>query len=267
LALIAAQKTELEETHHGLKAAQAKLVEAEKYQQAKDIAGGFAHEIRNALFPADGLVTKSIRLHVQMHNLPGVFLDHCHGIRRSIQRAIDLTEQISSYTQLESKYAPEPVRLHDVITETVSANRSRIDDNVVMVSVDVPDDAIVAANRSQAYTVFNNLLLNALDAVEGVTDAMISVLAECNAETVEVRFVDNGIGIQNTDIDRVFDTFFSTKPNSGTGLGLSMTRKIVEAYGGSISVHSDSGGGAEFALIFRRHNDKRVKPRVSHVPE
>ena len=58
LVLIKNQKKELERTHQALKEAQAKIIEQEKYKQAKDIAGGFAHEIRNALFPADGLLYK-----------------------------------------------------------------------------------------------------------------------------------------------------------------------------------------------------------------
>lgn len=92
-----------------------------------------------------------------------------------------------------------------------------------------------------------NLLLNGLDAVG--EDGRIEVETATVGDAVRVRVTDNGAGIPEENLVRVFEPFFSTKePGKGTGLGLSVALGIVEAHGGTLSVQSPPGEGATFIL-------------------
>ena len=247
LGLIAQQKDELERAHQALKEAQQTIIEQEKYKQAKDIAGGFAHEIRNALLPIDGA----------MHLLSKLERDAVPSEKRSLQhqtiklatsRAFNLTELISQYTRLDTERTPEDVSIHQVIRETLAANRQRIEDQGVTVDIEMVEDISVQSNRSQFAIVINNLLLNSLDALTDSMDPRILIQAEQTSDAIVLSFEDNGCGMEPSDLARAFDTFFSTKPRSGKGLGLSLVKKIIEMYDGNIVVTSEQGQRTRFRI-------------------
>ncbi len=237
----------------GRKLAEAKALESqrERYRQAKQIAGGFAHEIRNALFPAEAAILRLKQMTAATAEPAAVGDRYIETADEAIARAIETTELISLYTRLDSEYLPESVTLRDVIREVVEANRIRIEDQNVKVEVNFDTDAIVESNRQQIFMVFNNLLLNSLDALTARPEATIIINVESNAVWVTLSHFDNGCGISEDDQPKVFDTFFSLKPNRGTGLGLSMARKIVEMYGGDIRVESEYGKWTRFYVRFR----------------
>ncbi|HWR83848.1 MAG TPA: HAMP domain-containing sensor histidine kinase [Candidatus Deferrimicrobium sp.] len=252
---ITRQKKELESTHkqlaeahEALRRAQQTIIAQEKYRQAKDIAGGFAHEIRNALFPADSALTKMRALGDLAHADPGEVEMLQASILSAVVRAIDITKQISHYAKLESDYHPESVILKQVVDEVLKANRIRIDDAGVLVQVDGESCVAVAANAKQLYSVVNNLVLNSLDALTGRTNPTIMMEWSAAQGSVCISLSDNGIGISEQDLKRVFDAFFSTKPNAGTGLGLSVVKRIVEMYGGTVAVSSTLGEGTRFEI-------------------
>jgi signal transduction histidine kinase len=96
-----------------------------------------------------------------------------------------------------------------------------------------------------------NLIINAMDAVMELPPAerRVRVEGRCNATgEVEVSVSDSGHGIPEESLARVFEPFFTTK-SSGMGMGLAVSRTIVEAHGGRISVRNSSGGGAEFRVV------------------
>jgi two-component system NtrC family sensor kinase len=97
----------------------------------------------------------------------------------------------------------------------------------------------------------NNLLVNSLDALVNRPEPRIIIKGSPNADYFYLSFIDNGCGIPAGNIDRIFDTFYSTKPDRGTGIGLSTTRKIIEMYGGSISVTSNPGVETHFFIKAR----------------
>jgi signal transduction histidine kinase len=96
--------------------------------------------------------------------------------------------------------------------------------------------------------VFANVLDNATDALESVAeDRRIEVSIENGNRGATVRVRDNGTGIPADKLDRIFNPFFTTK-DKGTGLGMAISKKIVEAHEGSINVVSEEGRGAEFVV-------------------
>lgn len=226
------------------------LVAAEKYKQAKDIAGGFAHEIRNALFPADGLLTKVQRTQdpttIEVERLK----KYHKSIHSAISRAVGITDLISQYTKLDSEQLPENTDIVSSINAVVRANQFRIDQQKITIRLPKDDTVIIRANRKQIEIVVNNLLLNSLDALKDIATPTIDINLSVNSERIRLKFVDNGSGIAPEHKEKIFDAFYSTKPETGIGIGLSMVKRIVEMYDGQISVSSTLGQGATFELTF-----------------
>ena len=110
---------------------------------------------------------------------------------------------------------------------------------------DVPDSYINAGRLGQ---VFLNLMVNAGHAIED--QGVIEIFCQQRDDKIDIRIKDNGCGIDTDLIDRIFEAFFTTKPEGqGTGLGLSISRGIVEEHGGEISVESTPGEGTTFLIV------------------
>lgn len=113
--------------------------------------------------------------------------------------------------------------------------------------------ATVIADETRLVQIFVNLILNAVDALppERADENRISIRSRIEGEWAVVEVADNGPGIEPSIRDRVFDPFFTTKPvGEGTGLGLFVSRNLVQSFGGTISVDDAPGGGALFTLRF-----------------
>jgi C4-dicarboxylate-specific signal transduction histidine kinase len=152
------------------------------------------------------------------------------------------------------------VKRHDIETKEVNLE-SAIRECVEMVKVDCELRNVrldldlaghlpaVVADEIQIQQVLLNLLRNALDAMEipgPHRERALRVETELTkAEEITVRVADRGVGIADGDLESVFEPFFSTK-SSGLGIGLSISRKIIEAHGGTLRAHANPGGGAVF---------------------
>ncbi len=242
LKLIAAQKQELEETHAALQQAQAQIIAQEKYRQARDIAGGFAHEIRNALFPARASVTRLRSLSDDDAIVRGL-----RNVDQAVGRAIDITGLITTYTRAESEYNPEPVDLQQIVGQALKDNRMRIESENVTVHVDARPASEIRGNRAQLVLVIDNLIRNSLDALIEVDSPEIRIKVGATDREGEIRVEDNGPGVPDADRERIFDMFYSTKPRTGTGVGLALSRKIVSLYDGTLICESNDTG-ATFVL-------------------
>jgi two-component system NtrC family sensor kinase len=131
----------------------------------------------------------------------------------------------------------------------VSVVMTQLSLNQVDLSLDLATELpVVLADANQIQQVAVNLLLNAGDAI-GDGGGTIRVTTRLGAEgTVELLVQDNGRGIPPDDLPRIFEPFYTTKGNHGTGLGLAVSWGIVEAHGGALEVRSDSGQGTCFTL-------------------
>ncbi len=113
-----------------------------------------------------------------------------------------------------------------------------------------PDDLMLLADPDLIDQVVINLLLNALDAVKGQQQPMISITASVNINhRTTIEFADNGTGITPDLLDKIFMPFFTSK-KEGSGIGLSLSRQIMQMHKGAISVKSKPGEGTVFTLTF-----------------
>jgi signal transduction histidine kinase len=111
--------------------------------------------------------------------------------------------------------------------------------------------------------ILNNLISNAIKYSDPAKDvSFIDITIHFDSEKASLTFRDNGIGIENSYIQKVFNMFFrATEKNEGAGLGLAITRAVAEAHGGRVELDSRPGGGARFTVIIPTEPPQEVSPR------
>ncbi len=246
--MISTQRDKLDKTLKKLRDTQEQLIAAEKYKQAKDIAGGFAHEIKNALLPAEGSLTMIRRMKNRDEIDSQKLSRFGENASQSVKKAIEITKLISEFTKLDSIKKTEDVILRETVEAVLEAYKNKIDEQNVKIDIQIDDQTCVRANRNQLEMVFANLLLNSLNALTGNVSGCILISCKSGTEFSTIVFSDNGSGIPEENLNRIFDAFYSTKPDTGIGLGLSMTKRIIELYDGTIAVESKMGKGTTFEI-------------------
>jgi len=238
-------------TARKLAEARVQAANQEKYQQAKDIAGGVAHEIHNALCPASNALDKlKERLTLTDPEDRERNVQLLHLCEASVMRAAGMTQLVKTYTRLDAEAAVEDINLGTLFDEIFFENQLRLTDLAVELVRHIPPDLSLPCDHTHAYCLFNNLIINALDAVAEVPARVISVAAVRDGNMIRVDLADSGPGIPPSIQPRIFDMFFSTKPSTGTGLGLAMVKKIADLYQARVQLDSQMDKGAKFTILW-----------------
>ena len=228
---------------------ESQLHQAEKAAVVGRLAAAIAHEIRNPL------------------NYINLTLDH---LRSSF--APSDPDQRVTFVQLTDQLKMEVARINRHITDFLKYSRptklelqdvdvrAEAEDALRLVEVRaeecgiktsiVQDGALqtVVADRDSLRSVFTNLIINAVEAIDGEGGNISIKLSNAEANSVKVEVTDSGCGIAADDISKVFEPYFSTK-ETGTGLGLAIVKKAIDDHGGTISVASKEGAGTTFTII------------------
>jgi len=169
-------------------------------------------------------------------------------VRRSLDRINGLILNMLAFTKPRQPLL-ESVNVNHVLTECVDLIASQADERNVAIMPDLDEVPPIPADPDGLHQAFLNLLSNALDAVDAGQGVVIlaSEYDSMNRQVV-VRVADNGVGIGPDQIGRIFEAFHSTKGHKGTGLGLAVTRKIIEEHRGRIDVESSPGQGTTFTV-------------------
>ena len=226
---------ELEET-------QARLVTQERLAAIGELAAGVGHELRNPL-----------AVMANAHFLVRAALEAGTGGERSLHQ-LGIAEREVAQASLIVADLLDFARPRDPILASVSV--ANLVEEVMSVSpaptgihveVSVPDDLVaVDADRDQLRQVIQNLMTNAFEAMDG--GGVDTIGARPLGDTVELTVTDDGSGMDHDIRGRVFEPFFTAKA-LGIGLGLSVTKRIVEAHSGSIAVSSEPGEGTTFTVV------------------
>lgn len=227
---------------------QASLQQADRLASVGSLAAGVAHEINNPLAYVIAnleLLTEDLdRDRVSMVELKRTLAEATEGAHR-VRRIVG---DLKTFARADDD-EQEVVSLHEVldIAIDIAANEIRYRARLERHYGDIPP---TWANEGRLTQVFVNLLVNAAHAIpEDGRDHVISVRTFVEEGQIGVEVADTGVGIRPEIVDRIFDPFFSTKPQGlGTGLGLSICHGIVTAMGGEIWVESDVGVGSCFHL-------------------
>jgi signal transduction histidine kinase len=176
-------------------------------------------------------------------------------IDESDARAAEILERMQALIKRHA-IAMQPLALDEVVKEVISLVHSEaVTRRVAIDCILQPDLPLVAGDRVQVSQVLLNLLINAMDAVQSCSVDAKRIVIEARAVpsgTIEVAVRDSGPGIPHECIEKVFTPFFTTKA-AGTGMGLAVSRTIVEAHGGHIwAERSAEGTGATFRFSLQR---------------
>lgn len=215
---------------------------SEKQASLDELTATFAHEIRNPIAAAKSLVQQMGEDPVSSENVEyaRVALDELARVERSVSHLLKYAK--------EEDYHFDNVNLAGVLDGALTRMRAKLETNKIAVIRGYLSGPIVRADADKLIQVFSNVIDNAIDAMENVHDERrleLSIGSGAGMATVKIR--DNGCGIAEDRIRKIFNPFYTSKKN-GTGLGLGVARKVIDAHRGEIQVSSHPGAGAEFVI-------------------
>ncbi len=222
------------------KHSQALLQKSEKLSAVGQLAAGVAHEIRNPL--------TSLRGFIQLLQKENRLQPHQHYVNIMISE-LDRIELIISEFLVLAK--PQAVHYHQadictMIEHTMTLLETQAHMNNVAINVDIDTNIPrIVCEPNQLKQVFINILKNAIEAMPDGGEVQLNVYRE--DEWIKIICRDEGIGIQEKDLQNLGDPFFTTK-DDGTGLGLTVSFRIIENHGGRIEVNSQKGKGTTFTI-------------------
>ncbi len=226
------------------------IIRANRFDSLGQLAGGIAHDFNNLLTTILGGIStaKDNRDYTKLEDAESACL-----------AAKSLTRQLLTFAKGGTSTSQQVVVTGDILHDAV---RIAAAGTTAVVTVDAPDTTFpILADRGQIIQVFQNLIINALQAMPDINKGRVQLratnvrLAENDVQPlpagdyVQIEVQDNGTGIDPKHIDKIFDAFYTTK-KQGTGLGLATVLSIVRQHGGQIGVDSTVGTGTVFTLFF-----------------
>jgi C4-dicarboxylate-specific signal transduction histidine kinase len=249
--------TERKRAEDGLRRAQAELAHVTRATTMGELAASIAHEVNQ---PLSGIITNASTclrmLAADPPNLDGAR----ETARRTIRdgnRASDVVKRLRSLFSKKDSTA-ESVDLNAAAQEVIALLRSELQTNQVILLLELANDLpIVTGDRVQLQQVILNLLRNASDAMSRVDDRPRRLLIRTEIDEgnqVRLTVQDAGVGFDPQAVDRLFQAFYTTK-NDGMGMGLSVSRSIIESHQGRLWATLNDGPGATFSFSIPRGNE------------
>ncbi len=221
---------------------QKELIQSEKLAGIGTLASGIAHEINNPLYGIIG--TAEIMLEETESNT--AVKEYTKDIINYAQNAADIIKDLTNYSRKE-KLEPVSVNIVDIIEVSLKLARRGMNFEKIKVKKYYDEIPSIEANANELQQVFLNLIINAVQAMNG--EGILSLEARQGNGSALILVSDTGKGIEEKYVEDIFNPFFTTKdPGSGTGLGLSIVYQIMQNMGGRITVDSKVDRGTTFSV-------------------
>jgi signal transduction histidine kinase/HAMP domain-containing protein len=238
-----------------LRSTQEQLVQAAKLVAIGELASHVAHEINNPLTSILGYA-ELIREETESQRILG----DISVIETESLRAKEIVHQLLEF----SRKRPLQVRatgLNELLDGVIELVALQIRDSAAVIKKDFGSIPPIEGDPNQLKQVFINIINNAIYAIKG--EGTIEVATYLRHGEVHVRITDTGEGIPRENLGRIFEPFFSTKKEKGTGIGLSVSYSIVQNHQGRLDVQSELGRGTTFTVVLPIHRIPLAEPETS----
>ena len=215
------------------------------------------HEIMNSVTPISSL-TETMQMMLEKNGKPRPLADidqeTINDIRFSLgtiqKRSEGMMDFIDDYRKLTRvpKPKPEPTKIKELFNRIQALMQQTLKENHVKLAMET-DDTVIEMDPQLVEQVLINMVTNSIHAVEGVDQPEITLACEVSNGAKTIIIQDNGQGIPEKELKEIFVPFFTTKQH-GSGIGLSLSKQIISAHGGTIKVTSKPGEGTTFKMRF-----------------
>lgn len=235
-------------------------LEEKEMEAWQNLVRVLTHEIMNSVTPISslaGIVEDELRQHMEKQQPDPLSKEQLQDIHLSLQtiskRSEGLIHFVKEFRSLTSIPKPRPTqfRVFDLLEEVIILHKKELTENNIQLTTQVyPEDLTILADKNLVEQVLINLVKNAMQAFDDLSDRKIELKAFVNEKSRPVISIkDNGTGIDPEALEKIFIPFFTTK-KTGSGIGLSLSRQIMRQHQGTLTVKSTPGKGTEFFMRF-----------------
>ncbi len=233
---------DLQEAYRHLTETQEQLIQAEKLAVVGKLTAGIAHEIRNQLtiLGYAEVIKMAVPENLQVD-------EYVQNILDARMRILSIVDEIRQFARKQPQsYQKEPCLLTSVVDTALAITNYDKDAKQRNVVKEYQISPVLTLNRDKIIQVLLNLMRNAVQATE--EEGTITLVVAENEEYAIIDVSDNGCGIPANQLESIWEPFFSTKGESGTGLGLEICKRIIRGHNGRISCQSGAGTGTTFTI-------------------
>jgi PAS domain S-box-containing protein len=241
-----------------LRQIEADLARVNRVNLMGELAAALAHEIKQPITAS--VTSANALLRWLAHDPPD--LDRARAaasrIEEDANRAANVIDSLRSFYRTGTPTERQVINVREIIEQMSSLLRGEADRHAITIRSEVQSDTPnILANPVQLQQVFMNLMLNAIEAMKDI-GGTLTIRSRMDSENrLFVSISDTGVGLPTGYAEQIFEPFHTTKPQ-GTGMGLTITRSIVEAYGGRVWANANQGMGATFHFTLPREADAPV---------
>jgi len=218
----------------------------------RDFVANISHELKTPI-GALSILSEAV---LDASNDPEAIAKFASRMQAEAKRLSDLVQEIINLSRLQDDDPlknGKPVNLVEVITEAVDQSRLNAEKRKITLVFEQLDEAVVNGDRNQLTMAINNLIENAINYSPDAT--RVAITLKVSDQIAEIAVSDQGIGIPEKDLERIFERFYRVDParsrlTGGTGLGLSIVKHIATNHGGDVSLWSVEGAGSTFTIRF-----------------
>ncbi len=235
---------QLKNAYEKLKNTQSELIRLEKLSVVGKFASLIIHDIKSPM--------SNIQAYSELINMNA---PDNEAIQKSVKVIIDevnrmdnMISELLEFSRGEIKINKTPVNFSALISTMIDTVKEDLKKKNILIIFQIKNDSLVMLDIDKITRVFFNLISNAEDAI--LTEGKIIIKVEDDNKWLKWTIQDNGIGMDQKTIQKIFDPFFSFNKKKGTGLGMTIVKSIIESHGGIIKVFSKKDSGTKFEIYF-----------------
>ncbi|KDM90089.1 sensor histidine kinase [Photobacterium galatheae] len=231
-------------TQAELKETRTELIQTAKLAMLGELSASINHEINQPLAAMRAYCENSLKLlQKERYDAVASNLEQLNDLNR---RIADIIARFKVFAR-KGTQQNSSVNVASSIRNAIQLMQAPLTKHQVKLTLNLHDDILVNIDAVQFEQVMINLIQNAIQAQDAASEKEIGINLQVGRQRVIISIWDHGPGLDNTQKQRIFTPFFSTK-HDGLGLGLTICRRILDLFSGSLTVHDHDGGGAEFRI-------------------